>query len=106
MLAWRASRLWLALGTAGNAVIVAVYVASRTIGLPFGPDRPVRRRSGRAAAVTLAAVPALVIAATTAVLTPGWAGPEGPAGMAASMASTRGPASAAASDQAGMGDMG
>jgi hypothetical protein len=146
VLVWRPSRLWLGLGIAGNAIIVAVYVASRTTGLPFGPDlhetesvgaldvvssvleiaviagsaallwrpsladRPVRRRSSLAAAVGLAALPALVIAATSAVLTPGWAGPEGPAGMAASMASANGPASSgsspAASDQAGMGDMG
>ena len=142
VLVWRPSRPWLGLGIAGNAVVVAVYVASRTTGLPFGPDlshtesvgaldvvtcvlefaliagcaallwrpsladRPVRRRSGFAAAVTLAAVPALVIAATTAVLTPGWAGPEGPAGMAATMAAAAGPGSSAASDPAGMGDMG
>ena len=142
VLVWRRSRLWLGLGIAGNAVIVAVYVASRTTGLPFGPDLnhtepvgaldvvtcvlefaliagcavllrrpsladpPVRRRSSLAAAVSLATVPALVIAATTAVLTPGWAGPEGPAGMAASMATSQRPASSAAADPAGMGDMG
>jgi hypothetical protein len=35
---WRPSRLWLWLGLAGNAAIVAVYVASRTTGLPIGPD--------------------------------------------------------------------
>jgi len=35
---WRPSRLWLWLGVAGNAVVVAVYVASRTAGLPIGPD--------------------------------------------------------------------
>jgi hypothetical protein len=38
VLLWRPSRLWLWLGTAGNAVVIAVYVASRTVGLPFGPD--------------------------------------------------------------------
>src|SRR5215469_9881772 len=38
VLAWRPSRLWLWLGIAGNAVIIAVYMASRTVGLPFGPD--------------------------------------------------------------------
>ncbi|HEY2670608.1 MAG TPA: hypothetical protein VGJ07_09565 [Rugosimonospora sp.] len=139
VLVWRPSRLWLGLGSAGNAVIVAVYVASRTTGLPFGPDlhetepfgaldivsgflefaliagcaallcrpsladRRVRRRSSLATAVTLAVGPALVIAATTAVLTPGWAGPEGPAGMGAGMATANGPAS---SGPAGMGDMG
>ena len=38
VLLWRPARLWLWLGIAGNAVIIAVYVASRTAGLPFGPD--------------------------------------------------------------------
>ena len=37
VLLWRPSRLWLA-GIAGNAVIIAVYAASRTVGRPFGPD--------------------------------------------------------------------
>ena len=32
------SRLWLWLGIAGNAAVIAVYAASRTAGLPFGPD--------------------------------------------------------------------
>jgi len=118
VLLWRTSRLWLRLGVAGNAIVIAVYVASRTVGLPFGPDlhhaepagaldvlsgvlefaliagsaallwrpsladRPVARRSGVARAATLVAVPVAVVAATTAVMTPGWAGPEGPARMA------------------------
>src|SRR5262249_62247097 len=38
VLLWRPSRLWLWLGMAGNAAVLAVYVASRTVGLPFGPD--------------------------------------------------------------------
>src|SRR5262252_556789 len=38
VLLWRPSRLWLWLGMAGNAVVLMVYVASRTAGLPFGPD--------------------------------------------------------------------
>jgi hypothetical protein len=38
VLLWRPSRLWLWLGIAGNAVVIAVYAASRTVGLPFGPD--------------------------------------------------------------------
>jgi hypothetical protein len=38
VLLWRPSRLWLWLGIAGNAIIIAVYLASRTVGLPFGPD--------------------------------------------------------------------
>src|SRR6516162_4446285 len=145
VLLWRPSRLWLWLGLAGNAAVLAVYVASRTVGLPFGPDlhqpeqvggldvmscvlefalvigcaallwrpsladRPVRRRDGVAAAVALLAVPVLVIAATAAVMTPGWAGPEGPAGMASGsgMAASSGSGTAASSaSPAGMGDMG
>ncbi len=35
---WRPGRLWLTLGIAGNALILVIYVASRTAGLPFGPD--------------------------------------------------------------------
>jgi hypothetical protein len=143
VLLWRPSRLSLWLGIAGNALILAVYVTSRTTGLPFGPDanhpesvgaldvvscilefalivgcaallwrpsladQPVRRRSGLAAGAALLAVPAVVIAATTAVMTPGWAGPEGPAGMAsASSGSSASGSSAAAASSAGMGDMG
>jgi hypothetical protein len=132
VLLWRPSRLWLWLGMAGNAAVLGVYVASRTVGLPFGPDLhhpesvgaldvvscvlefalitgcaalvwrpslagwPARRRGGAAAA--LLAVPVLAIAAAAAVMTPGWAGPEGPAGSA--------PGSGMAAPSAGMGDMG
>jgi hypothetical protein len=138
---WRPSKLWLWLGIAGNAIIVAVYFASRFTGLPFGPDkghteafgaldlvsvilevalivgcaallwrpflldRPVRRRTGFAGIASVAAFPALVIAVTTAVMTPGWAGSEGPAGMASGMGSSSS-AAAAPGAQAGMGDMG
>jgi hypothetical protein len=137
---WRPSRLWLWLGIAGNAIILAVYLASRTTGLPFGPDkghtepfggldvvcavvelalvagcaallwrpsladRPVRRRTGFAYIASLAAFPAAVIAVTVAVMTPGWAGPEGPAGMASGPNMTA--AAAAPGAQPGMGDMG
>jgi hypothetical protein len=140
VLVWRPSRPWLWLGIAGNAAVLAVYAASRTVGLPFGPglhhpepvgaldvvscvleftlitgcaalvwrpslaDRPVRRRGG-VAATTLLAVPVLVIAATTAVMTPGWAGPEGPAGMGSGSGSGSGMAASPASSP-GMGDMG
>jgi len=38
VLLWRPSRLWLWLGTAGNAAVIAVYALTRTVGLPFGPD--------------------------------------------------------------------
>ena len=138
ILLWRPSRRWLWLGIAGNAAIIAVYVASRTVGLPFGPDlhspesvgaldvvscalefglivgcaallwrpslasRPMAPRGALATAVALAAVPVAVIAATTAVMTPGWAGPEGPGGMASEMS---GQSSASTLDPS-MGDMG
>src|SRR6516165_3270402 len=123
VLLWRPSRLWLWLGMTGNAAVLAVYIASRTVGLPFGPDlhhpepvgaldvmscvlefalitgcaallwRPAlldwpTRRGGLARTATWLAVPVLAIAATTAVMTPGWAGPEGPAGMASGGAMT------------------
>jgi hypothetical protein len=137
---WRPSRPWLWLGIAGNALVIAVYVASRTVGLPIGPDvnhpepvgaldvvsivleaaliagcaallwrpsladRPIRHRGRFAAAAGLVAVPALVVAATTAVMTPGWAGPEGPAGMASGSAASSAPAASAGLQ--GMGDMG
>ena len=143
VLVWRPSRPWLWAGIAGNAFVLAIYVASRTVGLPFGPDlhnaesvgaldvmscvleaaliagcaallwrpsladRPVRRRGALAGTAALFAVPVAVIAATTAVMTPGWAGPEGPAGMAASMASLASSGtSSPAAQTPGMGDMG
>jgi hypothetical protein len=49
---------------------------------PSLADRPVARRGAVASAAALVAGPVVVIAATTAVMTPGWAGPEGPAGVA------------------------
>jgi len=148
VLLWRPSRLWLWLGIAGNALVLAVYVASRTVGLPFGPDlhsaesvgaldvvscalefgliagcatllwrpsladRPVPRRGALASAAALVAVPVAVIAATTAVMTPGWAGPEGPAGMASGMSASSSSGQSSSSQSAssalnsGMGDMG
>jgi hypothetical protein len=147
VLLWRPSRLWLSLGIAGNAIVLAVYVASRTVGLPFGPDlhnaesvgaldivscvlefgliagcaallwrpsladRPVRRRGAVGGALGIVAVPALVIAATTAVMTPGWAGPEGPSGMASgspasSAMSGQSSGTSASAQSSGMGDMG
>jgi hypothetical protein len=141
ILLWRPSRLWLWLGIAGNAAVIAVYAASRTAGLPFGPDlhsaesvgaldvvscvlefgliavcaallwrpsladRPVAPRGAFARAAVLAAVPVAVIAATTAVMTPGWAGPEGPAGMASGTSSMSSQSSSSTLDP-GMGDMG
>ena len=142
VLLWRPSRPWLRLGIAGNAIIIAVYVASRTVGLPFGPDlhapesvgaldvvscvfefglvvgcaallwrpslldRPMARRGAVARAATFIAIPAAVIAATTAVMTPGWAGPEGPAGMASGPSSGASAPSSSSAMNTGMGDMG
>jgi len=74
----RAPRWWLALGAAGNLVVVATWVVSRTVGLPFGvydgitlpakfPD-------------TLATVLAAVVVIGAAALT---AGRQGPAWSAA-----------------------
>src|SRR5262249_15230108 len=124
----------------GNAIIVAVYFASRTTGLPFGPDkghpeayggldvvsvilevaliagcaallwRPsladpaVRRRTGFACLASLAALPAAGVAVPAAVMPRGWAGPEGPNGMASGSAMTA--SAPAPGAQPGMGDMG
>ena len=43
-LVW-APRWWLVLGALGNAVVVATWLVSRTVGLPFGAVRP--RRAAR-----------------------------------------------------------
>jgi hypothetical protein len=69
-------------------------------------DRPVRRLAGFARIASLAAFPAVVIAVSTAVMTPGWAGPEGPAGMTSTMSSLSAAATAAPGAQSSMGDMG
>jgi hypothetical protein len=132
-LAARRLVVWLWLGIAGNAVVLAIYFSSRSIGLPIGPDtksveawggldlvcaieeilliaivatvlarpgllaRPVRFRNQARSLASVLVAPAVVIAASTAVMTPAWAGSEGPAGMAS--ASSGGL-------QGGMGDMG
>jgi hypothetical protein len=147
-LAARRLVVWLWLGIAGNAGVLVIYFASRSIGLPIGPDtttveawggldlvcaveeillvviaaavlarpgllgRPVRFRSQARSLAGLLAAPIVVIAATTAVMTPAWAGSEGPAGMAsgssgsASSSSSRSMAGSSDSLQGGMGDMG
>ena len=139
-LAARRVAAWLWLGIAGNAVVLVIYFASRSIGLPIGPDtktveawggldlvcaaeeillvviaaavlarpgllaRPVRFRSRARSLAGLLAAPVVVIAATAAVMTPAWAGSEGPAGMASGSSSAT--TSSADSLQGGMGDMG
>ena len=113
-LAARRLVVWLWLGIAGNAVVLAIYFSSRSIGLPIGPDtksveawggldlvcaieeillvavaatvlvrpgllaRPVRFRSQARSLAGVLVAPAVVIAATTAVMTPAWAGSERP----------------------------
>jgi hypothetical protein len=90
------------------SIIFEVALIAGCAALLYRPallDRPVRRRTGAAGLASLLAFPALVIALATAVMTPGWAGPEGPGGMAASM-TTLTAAAAAPGAQQGMGDMG
>jgi hypothetical protein len=142
VLFWRPARIWLLLGIVGNAAVIAVYLASRTVGLPFGPDlhhaesvgaldvwscvlefglilgctallqrptlldRPAARRGAVARVAGLVAVPAAVLAATTAVMTPGWAGPEGPAGMASGTRARMTSHPTSGTLIPGMGDMG
>jgi hypothetical protein len=139
-LAARRLAAWLWLGIAGNAIVLVIYFASRSIGLPIGPDtktveawggldlvcsieeilliviaaailarpgllaRPVRFRSQARSLASLLAAPVVVVAATAAVMTPAWAGSEGPAGMASGSSTAM--TSSADSLQGGMGDMG
>jgi hypothetical protein len=76
---------------------------------PSLAERPVRRRGAFAATAGLLAIPAAVIALTAAVMTPGWAGPEGPAGMASGSSmstSSSGTTTASATGSATMPGMG
>src|SRR3984885_1094654 len=139
-LAARRLAVWLWLGVVGNAGVLVIYFASRSIGLPLGPDtktveawggldlvcaieeillvviaaailarpgllaRTVRPRSQARSLASLLAAPVVVIIATAAVMTPAWAGSEGPAGMASgsSGSSSSSMASSAGSLQGGM----
>jgi hypothetical protein len=141
-LAARRLAVWLWLGVIGNAGVLVIYFASRSIGLPLGPDtksveawggldlvcaieeillvviaaailarpgllaRAVRPRSQARSLASLLAAPVVVIIATAAVMTPAWAGSEGPAGMASGSSGSSSMASSASSLQGGMGDMG
>jgi hypothetical protein len=73
---------------------------------PSLADRPVPLRGAVARAAALFAIPVAVIATTTAVMTPGWAGPEGPAGMASHSSSGTSSESSSSTANSGMGDMG
>ena len=92
--------------------ILLVVIAATVLARPGLLARPVRLRSQAWSLASLLAAPVVVIAATTAVMTPAWAGSEGPAGMAAQMASgssgssSSSTASSSDSLQGGMGDMG
>jgi hypothetical protein len=84
--------------------ILLIVIAAAILARPGLLARPVRFRSqGRSLASVLAA-PVVVVAATAAVMTPAWAGSEGPAGMASGSSSAM--TSSADSLQGGMGDMG
>jgi hypothetical protein len=88
--------------------ILLVVIAAAVLARPGLLARPVRLRSQARSLASLLAAPVVVIAATTAVMTPAWAGSEGPAGMASGSAgsSSRSMVSSSDSLQGGMGDMG
>jgi hypothetical protein len=66
-LAW-AARWWLALGAAGNLVVVATWVASRTAGLPFGPAAGVTLPAHFADSLATALEAVIVIGAAVLVV--------------------------------------
>lgn len=88
--------------------ILVVVIAAVVLARPGLLARPLRFRSQARSLASLLAAPIVVIAATAAVMTPAWAGSEGPAGMASgsSGSASRSMTSSADSLQAGMGDMG
>jgi hypothetical protein len=85
--------------------ILLVVIAAAVLARPGLLARPVRLRSQARSLASLLAAPVVVIAATAAVMTPGWAGSEGPAGMASGSSSSS-TSSSVDSLQGGMGDMG
>jgi hypothetical protein len=88
--------------------ILLVVIAAAVLARPGLLARPVRLRSQVRSLASLLAAPVVVIATTTAVMTPAWAGSEGPAGMAAgSSGSSPSPMTGSSGSlQGGMGDMG
>jgi hypothetical protein len=88
--------------------ILLVVIAAAILARPGLLRRPVRFRGQARSLAGLLAAPVVVIAATAAVMTPAWAGSEGPAGMGSGSSSSS-PSSMAGSPgslQSGMGDMG
>jgi hypothetical protein len=84
--------------------ILLVVIAAAVLARPGLLARPVRFRSQARSLAGLLVAPVVVIAATAAVMTPAWAGSEGPAGMASGSSSSM--TSSSDSLQGGMGDMG
>jgi hypothetical protein len=84
--------------------ILLIVIAAAILARPGLLTRPVRFRSQARSLASLLAAPVVVVAATAAVMTPAWAGSEGPAGMASGSSSAM--TSSAGSLQGGMGDMG
>jgi hypothetical protein len=84
--------------------ILLIVIAAAILARPGLLARPVRFRSQAWSLASLLAAPVVVVAATAAVMTPAWAGSEGPAGMASGSSSAM--TSSADSLQGGMGDMG
>jgi hypothetical protein len=66
----RAPRWWLALGAAGNLVVVATWVVSRTVGLPVGPYAGITLPVGFADGLATA-LEALTVVGATALLVRG-----------------------------------
>jgi hypothetical protein len=81
--------------------ILLIAVAAAVLARPGLLGRPIRFRSQARSLASMLVAPAVVIVTTTAVMTPAWAGSEGPAGMAAGSSS-----SSSVGLQGGMGDMG
>jgi len=84
--------------------ILLIVIAAAILARPGLLTRPVRFRSQALSLASLLAAPVVVVAATAAVMTPAWAGSEGPAGMASGSSSAM--TSSSDSLQGGMGDMG
>jgi hypothetical protein len=84
--------------------ILLIVIAAAILARPGLLARPVRFRSQARSLASLLAAPVAVIAVTAAVMTPAWAGSEGPAGMASGSSSSM--TGSSGSLQGGMGDMG
>lgn len=91
--------------------ILLVGIAAAILARPWLLARPVGFRTGARSLAGFLAVPVAVVAATAAVMTPAWAGSEGPSAMAAGSSSGTSSGSSAGANssdsmQGGMGDMG